>query len=988
MLMATFSYGQEKCAVIPYQKQLKTRHPQLENTDAFEQWMRKKLDNKQRSTTNRVYQEEAEVVTIPVVVHIIHRGEAIGNGLNLHEDQIQSQIDVLNEDFRRTNADASNTPAIFQPVAADVEINFVLAKRDPEGLATNGIQRVRGNQDSYAIGDQYDMKSQSFWPSEDYLNIWVADLSGGFLGYAQFPVSSLEGLEDASNYALTDGIAIDYRSFGSEDKYPPADLSEQYNLGRTTTHEVGHYLGLRHIWGDNSQCSVDDFCDDTPEAISDNGGLGNCTFPGPNSCGSDDMFQNYMDYTDDVCMNLFTLDQKDRMRVVLDNSPRRASLKTSKGDENPVFVANDLGIRKLISPRASECETTFTPILEVRNYGSNTVTTSQIRVIVNGTIEETLNFSHSLDYLDIDTVTFSDIAVGTVGNYTIEFEIIATNGTSDGNADNNLKNVNTFIPESIDIPVIEDFDNLPANWTVQNVDELMTWQLAAAPNVDPDNQAFLVEFYNYEQEGELDLFVSPSIDLSNSLTAIMSFDVSYAKFSGVNDEGLIVTVSGTCGDALTEADTVYAKFGDELAVKTTSSYFTPSGESEWIKESIDLSAYAGSSTVRVSFIARNNFGNNLYLDNIAIVSQDVVDIALEEVVSPTRVSCAVDEIELTVKNVGVIPVGSFDIQYILDGGPTETLSWQNNDSLNLADEVSVSFPAPGLTGGAHELAVFVLNPNGEEEVNTDDNFDLYNFIIDESRELPPIKESFETFEVSNWIVSNPDAAQTWQTTSTNFGKSAILQGSSYEITNEKDWLVTPTMDFSQLQTASLNFDVAYANSANGTEQLQVLASTDCGKTYQTVLYNKLGDELASTPLTENFLPGSDSVWRNEEINLDFLLGETDVRIAFVSTNNNGNNLYLDDIQIYVTEHDDFDANTLYPNPSRGKPVNLTFDLDQKENVTLLVYDRAGHILLEKEFPNTLNQTYPMDLSQYPEGIYLVKVVGTSFSFVKRLMVSR
>lgn len=987
MLVAFQSHGQEKCAVVPYQKQLKTTHPKLESADAFEKWMHKKLSNT-KPITQRANRAEAEVVTIPVVVHIIHNGETKGIGLNLSDGQIESQIEVLNEDFRRTNADASNTPAVFQPVAADVEIEFVLAKRDPEGLATDGIVRLRGNQNSYSIGDQYIMKSQSYWPSEDYLNIWVSDLSGGFLGYAQFPVSSLEGLEDASNYHLTDGVAIDYRAFGSEAKYPPADLSEQYNLGRTTTHEVGHFLGLRHIWGDNSQCGSDDFCADTPQSIGDNGGLGNCTFPGPNSCGSDDMFQNYMDYTDDVCMNLFTLDQKDRMRVVLDNSPRRASLKDSKGDEAPVFVANDLGIRKIITPRASECETTFTPMVEVRNYGSNSITTSQITVSIDGMIAETLNSNHSLGYLDIDTLTFGELAVGTVGNYNIEFEITGTNGTTDGNPDNNIKNVDVFIPESTSAPLIEDFDNFPSNWTVQNVDDLTTWQLAIAPNIDPDNQAFLMNFYDYEQEGELDLFVSPSIDLSNSTTAILTFDVAYAKFSGVNDEGLVVTVSGMCGDALTEADTVYAKFGDELAVKTTSSYFTPSGESEWIKESIDLSAYAGSSTVRISFIAKNNYGNNLYLDNIGLVSQDEVNIALDEITSPTRVTCSAKEIEIKVKNVGVVPVGSFDIQYILDGGPTETVSWQSSDSLRLADEISIIFPAPALSEGQHELAIFVLNPNGSEEVNTDDNFELYKFIINTNEELPPIKETFENFSASNWIVANPDGAQTWQTTTTNFGASAILQGSSYEITNEQDWLVTPTMDFSQLQTASLNFDVAYANSANGTEQLQVLVSTNCGQTYETVLYNKIGDELSTAPLSENFIPTTDSLWRNEEINLDFLLGETDVRIAFVSTNNNGNNLYLDDIQIFVTEHDNVDANTLYPNPNRGKPVNLTFDLDQKETVTLLVYDRAGHIILEEQFPNTLNQTYPMDLSQHPEGIYLVKVVGSSFSFVKRLMVSR
>ncbi|MDX1629912.1 MAG: zinc metalloprotease, partial [Fulvivirga sp.] len=397
--------AQEKCAVVAYQKILKTKFPKLEGTSGFEQWMKKKLQQKYEEGT-KYSRQEAEVIQIPVVVHIIHgANEAEGVGKNLAKAQIESQITVLNEDFRRLNDDASNTPAVFQPVAADIEIEFVLAKRDPEGLPTDGIVRVVGEKSQYGLVDQYEMKALSNWPSDEYLNIWVTDLANDFLGYAQFPVSSLEGLEDASNHALTDGVVIDYRAFGSEALYPPADLINAYSLGRTTTHEVGHYLGLRHIWGDSNQCSVDDFCEDTPRTNIDHGGLSTCDFPTSNNgCGSDDMFQNYMDYTDDKCMNLFTLDQKARMRTVMDNSPRRASLKDSRGDELPVIVNNDLGIRTILTPGSSNCDLTIAPAIEVRNYGSNAISSASVAVRLNGVTQETLTYSLNLDYLDRDTL--------------------------------------------------------------------------------------------------------------------------------------------------------------------------------------------------------------------------------------------------------------------------------------------------------------------------------------------------------------------------------------------------------------------------------------------------------------------------------------------------------------------------------------------------------------------------------------------------------
>ncbi len=258
------------------------------------------------------------VVTIPVVVHIVYNTAAE----NLSDAQIVSQIQVLNEDFRRTNADASNTPSDFMGIAADVEVEFCLATRDPNGNATNGITRTATSRTSFSSNDDVKFTStggQDAWPGGDYLNIWVCDLSNNLLGYAQFPGGS----------AATDGVVCNYLAFGRG----PYNFLSGFDLGRTTTHEVGHWLNLRHIWGDGP-CRFDDLVADTPPASRANYTDLPCTYPGPNSCKQDnlfDMFQNYMDYSDDVCMNLFTQGQTDRMRALFDAGGARESLTSSDG---------------------------------------------------------------------------------------------------------------------------------------------------------------------------------------------------------------------------------------------------------------------------------------------------------------------------------------------------------------------------------------------------------------------------------------------------------------------------------------------------------------------------------------------------------------------------------------------------------------------------------------------------------------------------------
>lgn len=251
------------------------------------------------------------IITIPVVVHVVYATPS----QNISNAQIQSQIDVLNEDFRRQNPDAVNTPSAFQSVAADTEIQFCLATVDPNGNPTTGITRTATNVSAFS-GTTNNVKftnqgGKDAWPRDQYLNVWVCPLQSGLLGYAQFPGGA----------AATDGVVVTTTAFGrTGNVIAPSDR------GRTATHEVGHWLNLRHIWGDGP-CGQDDFVNDTPGSDAPNYG---CQI-GTISCGTVDMVQNYMDYSDDACMNLFTAGQKARMRALFVSGGFREPLLTSPG---------------------------------------------------------------------------------------------------------------------------------------------------------------------------------------------------------------------------------------------------------------------------------------------------------------------------------------------------------------------------------------------------------------------------------------------------------------------------------------------------------------------------------------------------------------------------------------------------------------------------------------------------------------------------------
>jgi hypothetical protein len=260
------------------------------------------------------------VITIPVVVHVVYNTAA----QNVSDAQIQTQLTVLNADFRKLNSDVSGVPAAFAGLAADAEINFCLAQQDPAGLATTGIERRQTTVTSFSTNDnvkKFANGGLAAWDATKYLNLWVCNLSGGVLGYAQFPGGTL----------TTDGVVITYTGFGTL-----GTAAAPFNKGRTATHEVGHWLNLFHIWGDDGTgCTGSDNCADTPNQADENYGCP--TYP-QISCSngtSGDMFMNYMDYTDDACMFMFTTGQKARMQALFAAGGSRVGLLTSVGCNAP-----------------------------------------------------------------------------------------------------------------------------------------------------------------------------------------------------------------------------------------------------------------------------------------------------------------------------------------------------------------------------------------------------------------------------------------------------------------------------------------------------------------------------------------------------------------------------------------------------------------------------------------------------------------------------
>ncbi len=577
-LIAILWAQQRTCLTDVYNAMLEERYPQIRR-------IRQQLPYLLRTYIEQQKTQQTGVITIPVVVHIVWNSPAE----SLSVAQVQSQIAVLNEDFRKLNADTTNILSVFKPLAADLEIEFCLAQVDPQGNPTNGITYTYTTVTSFS-GDE--VKSSSTggkdpWPTDRYLNIWVCNLSGA-LGYAQFPWSY-------SASPNTDGVVINYQAFGRGGSAQPP-----YDLGRTTTHEIGHWLGLYHNFQDGCEgmtsttCAYEgDLICDTPPASGPNYG---CPATPPNTCSESpnlpDMYQNFMDYSDDACLLLFTQDQK---------AVTRAMLQLFR----PQFYNHIIG---------NLCTGTPQPPIALFEMSKQVICPGQSVQFIDKSYNQPTQWQWNFQGGTPSTFNGQNppaITFNTPGIYTIQ--LTASNAQGSNTFTKTLVvGASDTLNEKFNQGIRQDL------WTIQNPDNDVTWELATVNgSANHSRFAALMEFYYYNAPGQRDGLISYPVYIpSSASSASLLFDWAYAQYQNYNDS-LIVYISNDCGATWQR---VWAKGGSSLATAPSTLFsFEPTSASEWCSPcaSIDLSAFIGD-TILVKFEGYSDYGNNLYLDNIRI----------------------------------------------------------------------------------------------------------------------------------------------------------------------------------------------------------------------------------------------------------------------------------------------------------------------------------------------------------------------------------
>jgi hypothetical protein len=569
------------------------------------------------------------VVYVPVVFHIIHNGDALGTGENIPDEQIISQIDALNLNFSHSNPDTANIPAEFKGLVKDTKIQFCLARYNPQGNPTTGIERLQFNQATWDSENDIEtnLKPATIWDRSKYLNIWSVRMggtlsSGGTLAYATLPFFTDN---------KTDGVLARYNTIGTT-----GALLSNYTLGRTVVHEVGHWLGLFHIWGNDdgqtnmcdngaNQYPTSDFIDDTPDQADKY--FGCPTYP-QYSCNTSNMFMNHMDYTNDDCRHLFSAGQGDRMYGVLTQGGQGNRLSISNASSK-CFLSFDGSMPRLIFPLDSICSTVFSPIAVVKNVGFTDITSGTIYYSIDGGATSSVSWTGNLSTNQEERVTLPQITT-TAGNHTISVSFENPNGVAiDNDASNDGNTFNLFVYEGggpgLATPFTEDFESgifPPVNYSIVNGGNANTWKQAeVSAYTDFGGYSAVIDNLNYtlNPNKAKDAFVTDDFDVNQLVAPKLSFDVAYARYNANRSDTLIVYYSLDCGSHYYQ---IYKNGGVSLSTSADkTSAFVPT-ETEWKNISLALTGLKGQTKVRFKFENIAGWGNALYLDNINVF-QDV-----------------------------------------------------------------------------------------------------------------------------------------------------------------------------------------------------------------------------------------------------------------------------------------------------------------------------------------------------------------------------
>lgn len=591
----------EKCATMQRLQERLERNPSLQARFFAERESFNRIAQ-QRSIQNRSAAESRTAIYIPVVFHVV-----MANPATVTDAQLQAQIDTLNKDFFGANGDSVRIPSYFKSLFGKSSIQFCLAQRTPDGDPSSGIVRKTTSQTSFSTNDAVKHSGSGgddSWNTDNYFNVWVCPLSGGVLGYATFPNDGTPAEQ---------GVVMDYRSL-------PGGSYPTYNGGKTLTHETGHYFNLYHIWGDdNGACTGTDFVDDTPNQGDASSGTitglktDNCT-----PSGNGIMYQNYMDYTNDVCLVMFTAQQASRMEAAL--TAYRSSLLSSDGCKAVVLKNYDAKLAAITGPAQRLCSSSFTPVVNIQNKGTQTLTSLVISTqIDNGTVTNN-NWTGSLVYGQASPVTLTTLTT-TTGNHILTVYVSRPNAVSDENTANDTLRFAIQFYDPV-TQVSEGFESStfpPKGWDIVNPDNGITWKRSTAA-AKTGTASAMIDNFDYSTIGQTDDLRLPTTNIPATVdSAFLSFQLAAAAYTATNTannvwDTLEVLVSSDCGSTYTS---LYKKWGASLVTVTSPviSFYTPSAN-DWRKDSINIGAYIGKGNLLFAFRNTTGYENNIYLDDV------------------------------------------------------------------------------------------------------------------------------------------------------------------------------------------------------------------------------------------------------------------------------------------------------------------------------------------------------------------------------------
>ncbi len=534
------------------------------------------------------------VKIIPVVFHVIHEGDAS----NISKAQILNQIDILNKDFRRLNADTTDTPGPFKPLGADCEIEFRLAQKDPNGNCTDGITRTYSHLTTNARNN---VKGLIYWPSNKYLNIWTVKSientngSPGFvIGFSQFP---------GTGPATTDGVVLRHDYTGDI-----GTAASNGNAGRTATHEVGHWFNLKHIWGD-ATCGSDDVSDTPTQNVN----FSTCpNFPKIdvqcNNGPSGAMFSNYMDYTNGDCQNIFSWGQNNRMQ---------AALTSATSGRNNLWTAANLAATGTDGTPPTLCAPVadFIPEPQFICEGASVAFQDWS---YNGTVAS-WDWQFPGGTPSSSTQQNPTIAYNTPGVYDVTLTVTNATG-SDTKTRTGLVIVTANAASVGTFPFTEGFESagtFPSNdWYVTNQPaNSNTWELTSLAAHTGTNSIYI---NNYVGNGNgVDEFITTSFDLTWMASVHATYWRAFAYRSTVTADELRVYASSNCGQLWTQR---LVKSGTALGTAgLVSSPFYPNAN-QWTMDDVNLvaSPFSGKPNIRLKFKYTQDTGNNIYIDDINI----------------------------------------------------------------------------------------------------------------------------------------------------------------------------------------------------------------------------------------------------------------------------------------------------------------------------------------------------------------------------------